>query len=133
MVCIYCGSPTRVSNSRAQKRLQQVWRRRTCERCHAVFTTHEQADLANGLRITFPDGSLRPFERDQLYISVYEALGHRSDATTAASDLTTTITSLLLKTAQRARLNRTDVITVVHTTLRRFDVVAATYYHARHN
>jgi transcriptional regulator NrdR family protein len=132
MVCIYCGSATNVINSRLQKRVNQVWRRRQCERCHAVFTTHEVADLALGLRIEWTDGKLVPFMRDKVFIDLYDSLGHRSDALSAAGALATTITAQLLKAAQSAKITRSDLISTTLIALQRFDSVAAVHYKARH-
>lgn len=133
MVCIYCGAKTRITNSRPQKRLLQTWRRHTCTRCQAVFTTHERADLSGSVRITYPDGSMRPYQRTQLLISLHESLGHRTDSLEAAEELEATITGQLLKQALGAKLARQDVIQAAHTALRRFDQAGAVYYHARHH
>lgn len=132
MVCIYCGSKTRVSNSRAQKRLRTTWRRRACESCGAVFTTIETPDLNASLRVRLADGSLRPFERDVLLVSIVQSLGHRKDAVTAASALTNTIVVNVLKTAQGAVLDRSNIIRETFVALQHFDAVAATYYAAYH-
>lgn len=133
MVCIYCGAKTRITNSRPQKRLLQTWRRHTCTRCHAVFTTHEQADLSGSLRVRFPDGSLKPYERMILLLSIYEALGHRSDALEAAKALEATITARLLKMALGAKLTRLDIVVAAHDSLRHFDHAGAVSYHAHHH
>ncbi len=85
------------------------------------------------MRVTYPDGSLRPYERNLLLISLYEALGHRTDALAAAESLEANVTGQLLKQAQGAKLTRQDVIQLTHTVLRRFDQAAAVYYHARHH
>lgn len=132
MVCIYCSSKTHVTNSRAQKRLGGTWRRRACENCNAIFTTIETADLTASLRVRHADGSLWPFERDMLLVSIVQSLGHRSDAVTAAGALTSTITANLLKAADGALIDRTSIVDEVVLALRRFDPVAATYYAAYH-
>ena len=132
MVCIYCGNNTQVINSRAQKRLGTVWRRRKCTSCDAIFTTTEQPDLAAGLRIRLQDGSLARFERDRLFVSVVEALGHREDAVSAAGALTNTIISKLVPQNKDAVLNRAIIIDESLAALKRFDIVAATYYAAYH-
>lgn len=132
MVCIYCGNDTQVINSRVQKRLGTVWRRRKCTDCDAIFTTTEQADLAAGLRIRLLDGSLARFERDRLFVSIFKALGHRKDAVSAAGALTNTIVSKLVPKNRDAVLDQAAVIEETVTTLKRFDTVAATYYAAYH-
>ncbi len=132
MVCIYCGGKTHVTNSRAQKRLGGTWRRRACESCKAVFTTLEAPDLTASLRVRLADGTLEPFERDKLLVSLVQSLGHRSDAVSAASALTDTITAQVLKTAQGAVLSRSSLIETALLCLNRFDAVSATYYAAYH-
>jgi len=132
MVCIYCSGSTRVTNSRPQKRLGQTWRRRECERCGAIFSTIEVADLASSLRVQFIDGTLLPFERDKLFMSIVAALGHRSDAVTVSSALTATITAKLLKTAQGACVTREAICTAAAVTLDSFDTAGAVQYRAYH-
>lgn len=121
-----------VTNSRPQKRLRQTWRRRECEVCGAVFTTVESADLSSSLRVRFPDGSLQPFRRDTLFLSIVAALGHRSDAVAASSALTATITAKLLKTAEGASVTRQAICETAVSTLELFDAAGAVQYHAYH-
>ena len=66
MVCIYCGGETKVTNSRLQKRNNQVWRRRQCLECKGVFTTHEAVDLSSALLID-KSGAPEPFISDLLF------------------------------------------------------------------
>ena len=133
MVCIYCEAPTRVINSRAQKRLRQTWRRRECQRCHALFTTHEGADYSMALRLEDEGQHLHEFNRDELFVSVHTALSHRIDSVTAANALTATIITKLLKSAQNAKITRSDVITIASETLQAFDYAASVAYSARHH
>lgn len=133
MVCIYCGSKTRVTNSRAQKKTGQTWRRHTCSACKAIFTTIEAPDLSGSLRFVARDAALQPFERDVLFVSIAQALGHRRDAVAAASALTATIIATLLKTAQGGLIARREVVSTTTTTLTRFDKASAVHYSAYHN
>ncbi len=132
MVCIYCSSKTSVINSRPQKRLGTTWRRRQCQNCGAVFTSLETPDLTASVRVRRADGSLVPFERDVLFMSIAQALGHRSDAVMAAGALTATIIAAALGTTSNGLMERTGLITVATDTLTRFDRVAATHYVAYH-
>lgn len=132
MVCIYCASPTQVRNSRSQKRLGRVWRRRCCTSCRAVFTTIETVDLESSW-VYHCSGTLEPFARDKLFVSLLQALGHRSDALDAASALTATVTALLRKTATHGRVERNDVVKTAHSCLERFDKAAAVHYAAYHH
>lgn len=134
MVCVYCGHETAVLNSRLQKQSGNVWRRRSCTACGALFTTHEAPDLAACLVVQYDPKAKkqRPFERDRLFLSVVKALGHRRDAVEAASALTDTITASLLKMRLGALVPVSSIIEVSHTTLQRYDIAAAVQYAAYH-
>ena len=138
MVCIYCGGETQVANSRHQRRLNQVWRRRECQNCHAVFTTEESADYSASIVVRHPatpvnpKATQAPFSRDKLFTSVLRAVGHRQSPLEDASALTATITAKLLKAAPGASVSPTDIITITLETLKRFDTAAAVQYQAYH-
>lgn len=133
MVCIYCGSPTKVTNSRLQKQANQVWRRRQCLRCKEVFTTHEGAELGGSLAVSGHNSNeLIPFSRDKLFVSIYESLRHRPSAISDASALTATIIARLVLVARDGHLKRHDITTITTEVLGRFDTTAATVYAAYH-
>jgi transcriptional repressor NrdR len=73
MVCIYCGGETKVTNSRLQRRNNQVWRRRECLACQSVFTTHESVELESALSVS-QNGRLTPFLPDLLLKELMMAL-----------------------------------------------------------
>jgi transcriptional repressor NrdR len=131
MVCVYCGSTTRTVNSRHQKRLNQVWRRRRCTECGAIFTTLEAVDtnLALGLR---SGTHFEPFSRDKLLLSVHDSLKHRKTALEDALALTGTIMSRLYPHVQDASLSREILIKTALDVLTHFDKAAATHYQAFH-
>jgi len=131
MVCIYCGSATKVTNSRPQRRLHQVWRRRTCTKCGAIFTTLEAADFTSSLVVRDKD-TLKPFRRDQLFVSILQAVGHRKDPLSDASAITATITARLLQSTEGASIKSTDIIKNSLEVLQRFDKAAAVQYAAYH-
>lgn len=131
MVCIYCGSPTKVTNSRLQKKVNQTWRRRLCTSCKAVFTTLEAVDTNQALRVRRKK-RFEPFSRDTLLLSVYDSLKHRKTATGDATALTGTILGRLYPLISQATLERDDIVTIAVETLQRFDPVAATHYRAFH-
>lgn len=132
MVCTYCGSPTQVTNSRLQKRANQIWRRRQCLNCGSNFTTHEIIDLGSTIAVHYSERKMRPFSRDLLFASIYESCKHRVEAIADASALTQTIVGLLLAHAPNGKLERDVIVTVTTTALERFDKVAATMYAAYH-
>src|SRR4030095_13921284 len=131
MDCVYCGKNTRVINSRHQKKSNQVWRRRRCTACQAVFTTLEAVDTNQALRI-HKDGRHEPFSRDTLLISVYNSLRHRKTALQDATGLTGTIVAKLYPFIQNATIDRDRVAEVTTEVLKRFDKAAATHYKAFH-
>lgn len=134
MVCIYCGSKTSVTNSRAQKRLNRTWRRRQCTVCRAVFTSIEQAALAEGLVVT-PKASekqLQPFERDILFLSIYSSCQHRESAVRDATALTDTVLGRLADYSDGAIIDRGQLKAAVLAVLERFDNAAAVHYAAFH-
>src|SRR3954470_4361969 len=96
MVCIYCGNDTQVINSRLQKRNNQIWRRRKCTVCQAVFTSLEGADLTSGLRVE-QNGALRPFLTDYLFTEVLFAIQDQKNLYIDAREVTNTVIQQLLK------------------------------------
>lgn len=132
MVCIYCGGKTQVTNSRPQKRLNRTWRRRECSNCHALFTTEEAVELSSSLVVRPSSGSLQPFSRDKLFVSLLRALGHRETALEDAGALTATTIAKLLHGETQAVIDPADIVTVAHAALSRFDTAAAVQYRAYH-
>lgn len=132
MVCIYCGSQTNVINSRHKRRTNEVWRRRTCNNCSAVFTTMESPTLEQSVSVKDKTGRLQPFERDKLYLSIVSACGHRKHASKDASGLTSTIISQLLPSIKQATIDKGQIIEVAAKTLSRFDRSASVQYLAYH-
>jgi transcriptional repressor NrdR len=133
MVCVYCSGPTKVNNSRLKSRANAIWRRRECLECASIFTTLEHADSATLLMVRSIDGSLEPFSRDALFISVYECCKHRPRAIDDASGLTQTILTNILATQKDATVSRDQIVDTVISLLKRFDSVAATIYRAYHH
>lgn len=131
MVCIYCGSETKVTNSRHQKRSNNVWRRRECLNCGNIFTSIETADFATSVMVQ-TGKALQPFSREKLFISVYEAVRHRKTATTDATALTSTILGRLLSQISAATLQRQHIVNSTSEVLKRFDKAAYVQYLAYH-
>jgi transcriptional repressor NrdR len=132
MVCIYCGAATRVTNSRPQKRLLQVWRRRLCSQCGAIFTTNEAVDLSTSLSVRAPGGRPRPFSRDKLFVSILRAVGHRTEPLSDANALTATIIAKLLHATQEAVIEPAQIVAMALDTLTKFDTAAGVQYQAYH-
>jgi transcriptional repressor NrdR len=132
MVCIYCGGTTQVTNSRLQKRVNQVWRRRLCIQCNNTFTTHEIVEFGGSIAVKHSPRKLEPFSRDKLFISIYESCKHRPAAISNANALTQTIIGLLREHITDGTLERDIIATVTAVVLERFDEAAGTVYRAYH-
>lgn len=132
MVCVYCSSATRVSNSRHNKRANVIWRRRECLKCGSVVTTYESLDLRESIRFSTPDGRLDAFNRNKLFISLYESCKHRPTAITDAEALTATIVQQAIETSESGVIQRNSLAAIAAKTLERFDKSAATIYRAYH-
>jgi transcriptional repressor NrdR len=132
MVCIYCGGDTQVTNSRLQKKSNQVWRRRKCQACQGLFTSIEAANLPSSLLFKRDEEHLGPFQRDILLISIYESCRHRKQAVEAATALTDTVLGKLRHKVKDASLKRQDVIKVTADVLKHYDKAAYTSYLAYH-
>lgn len=132
MVCIQCGGETAVSNSRHQKRLNQVWRRRLCKTCGAVFTTEESASYSGSWAVLSPSGALLPFSRDKLLLSLHRSLQHRKSAVTDASALADTVIKKLSSVIKDGRLESQQITHAVQVALNRFDKAASVHYAAFH-
>lgn len=131
MVCVYCGGDTRVVNSRMKKRENQVWRRRRCGSCHAVFSTEEAPRLAQAWRVR-STGHLEPFSRDKLFLSLYRSCEHRRTALGDAKGLTETVISRLAAYVRDGTVRNSDITGVTQVALNRFDKAASVHYAARH-
>lgn len=131
MVCIYCGSSTRVTNSRHQKRKNNVWRRRRCFECLSIFTTTELPDSSQALRVS-KNGTLEPFLRDKLLITVHDSLRHRKAALLSATALTDTIIARIYTATDSAIVERDVIVEIASAVLGAFDSAAVTHYRAFH-
>lgn len=132
MVCIHCGDDSRVTNSRWQRRANQVWRRRHCAACDTTFTTIESADYATSVAVQGRDGRLQAFSRDKLLLSLHNSLQHRPTAVSDASALTDTAIGRLRPQLAAGQLTSSSISHTVYLMLLRFDKVAAVHYQAFH-
>lgn len=132
MVCIYCHSKTRISNSRPSRKTMTVWRRHQCTQCRAIFTTRETPDLINSLRVKTASGNLTPFLRDKLFVSVFLSVSHRKTALSDATGLTDTILANILTLKHSGVITIAEIIELSSKTLKRFDLAAYVHYTAHH-
>jgi transcriptional regulator NrdR family protein len=132
MVCIYCNAETQVVNSRPQKRLNQVWRRRKCLHCHALFSTQEKVSYQDSWRVKTTAGALTPFLKNKLFLSLHKSCGHRKQSIEDATALTDTVISLLRTQTSQGLLETTDIAFTAYEVLNNFDKAAAVHYQAFH-
>ena len=131
MVCLYCESQTKVGNSRPQKNANQVWRRRKCSRCGAVFTTHEAIDLSSTLLVVV-GGSPKPFEVDILYTEMLLAMSHRKNAYLDAREATNTVIKHLLALPGKPLFSPSQISLIASDVLKKLDKQAHLRYLAEH-
>jgi transcriptional regulator NrdR family protein len=131
MVCVYCGAKTQVSNSRLQKRSNQVWRRRFCSRCEATFTTHEAVDLSSTLLVDSGD-SMKPFLPDMLFTEVLLALQDRKNNYLDAREVTNTVIKQLLKLPDKPIYKPQQISSAASAVLKRLDRRAWLRFVAEH-
>lgn len=132
MVCLYCHGETKVTNSRSQKRQNQVWRRRQCLSCKANFTTHEKLALEGALALKASNGQLTSFQSEKLLISLYESCRHRPNAASDASALLGTCLAKISLLASSGIIDRKQIIENVGEVLAHFDQAASIHYRAFH-
>lgn len=131
MVCLYCKHKTRIINSRSQIRLNQVWRRRKCENCNAIFSTHEIIDYDATWTVKSSD-KLIPFSKDKLYQSIFKCCQHRPHAIIETKELTNTVIGKLFKHSKHGLLTNQTIIEVTQVVLNRYDKTANMQYIAFH-
>lgn len=131
MICLYCGGDTKVTNSRLQKRNNQVWRRRQCLLCQSVFTTHEQIELQSALSVQ-KNGQTEPFMPGLLLNELMTALAHRKDVYMASEELLGAIVRKLLTLPQKPLFKTSDISKITTDILKRFDRRAYLRYLADH-
>lgn len=132
MVCVHCDGKTTVTNSRHQKRLNQVWRRRHCKNCGATFSSEEAVTYGGAWTVQDASGELWPFSRDKLLLSLHRSLQHRLDAVRDAGALTDTVIKKLSSATKDGRLERKAIKNTVQVALNRFDKAGSTHYAAFH-
>lgn len=120
----------KVTNSRSQKRSNQVWRRRCCQACRAVFTSHEAIDLSSALLVG--SSPPRPFISDMLFTEVLLALQDRKDCYLAAREVTSTVIRELLKLPAKPRIEAKQISQAAAKVLKRLDKRAYLRYLAEH-
>ena len=74
-----------------------------------------------------------PFDRDTLFLSIYDACRHRSSAVTDATALTDAIVAKLVRrNTGHGVINRNEIVETVIEALRHFDSAAQVHFAAYH-
>ena len=132
MVCIYCAEATKVTNSRPSPQSRSTWRRRECSKCRGTFTTKEQADYTRTLRVKKSSGDLEPFQRDKLFLSLYQSLTHRKSAIDDAGHLTNNVITKLLDIQNNGLIDSIEIKHKAMYVISHFDQTASFYYQAHY-
>lgn len=80
----------------------------------------------------YTERDIRPFNRDTLFISLYECCKHRPQAIEDAAGLTQTVTDHLAGLITEGAVDRFTIVTITTKILGRFDKTAAAVYTAFH-
>ena len=104
-----------------------------CDVCKNTFTTREQPVLPTSVLVQKPAKKRpEPFNRDHLFLSIYEACKHRPRVLTESAALTETVLATVLKTISQSVIERDTIAAVTHEALTNFDPTAAAIYAAYH-
>lgn len=120
-----------MTNSRLQRRNNQVWRRRQCLDCGAVFTTHEAVELESALSVV-KHSQNQPFLADLLLKELMNTMKHRNDVYTASREVLGTTIRKLLALPQKPLFTPQDISKTTAGVLKRFDKRAYLRYLADH-
>lgn len=132
MVCLNCGHETRVSNSRPQKRANNIWRRRVCPLCKHIYTSIEQFDLSLAWHVQSAHGIPQPFLRDRLFVSILEVCDGQPAPYETAAALTATSIHKLQRLAGQEPLDTAMIAHITATVLKRFQPLLAVRYASMH-
>lgn len=101
-------------------------------KCGATFTTAEAASYGASWAVQSPSGSLTPFSRDKLFLSLHRSLQHRKTAMGDSAALTDTVIRKIAGTVQEGVLEIDTILTATQVALNRFDKAASVHYQAFH-
>ena len=82
--------------------------------------------------IQLDETTLVPFQREKLFLSIYESCRHRPQAVEEALSLTQAVISNVLEAKRGQPLTRQLLVDIVQQVLQAFDSTTATVYQAVH-
>lgn len=131
MVCSICDGETEVTNSRLQKRNNQIWRRRRCLECKSIFTTHESVYLPAIFSVK-RGRLIEPFTPDRLLSEIMYVLRDKPKAYEDAKELNAVIIRNTLKKAADGLISPQEISLEASKVLKRFNKQAWLRYQAEH-
>lgn len=132
MICINSlNEPTKVTNSRASRKMPVVWRRRQGLASGITFTTYERPALAENKALILKDGSKGRFNLGKLLLSIAAAFSHdKHKAEYDSLSIAQTIEDKL--SMINGDITPELIAHTTYETLKNFDEIAAIQYGARH-
>jgi transcriptional repressor NrdR len=130
MVCPFCtNKDTSVYNSRQTVRLNNVWRRRRCDKCNKVFTTTESVDPGSVIKVA-GTRTLKPFSSTILLLSIFKVCDHMDDPEQSAQYVSQTVLQKLYKIAAKNHhlVGKEEITTAVLETLKPYNLAAYVKY-----
>ena len=127
MVCPFCSQTTRVTNSRPRQNSLSVWRRRFCQKCQQAFSTTETINTESLIALKDEYGILKSLNYEDIYISVFQALGGLKEASETAKHLTLSCLNKVFK-QQKPLLSEKELQTIIFETLTAFQKEAGQRY-----
>lgn len=98
-----------------------------------MFTSVEQVAYDMSFGFKDAESHIMPFQRDILFLSLYDACKHRQNAATEAGDLTDTVIRKLMNGyVHEGLVERAELIRLCTETLSAFDSAGQVYYAAYH-
>jgi len=128
MVCIYCKSKTGIVNSRFNKELFKTWRRHKCTKCHATFTTYEQIDTRQSVKVIKNSGELEAFDEHKLFISIFKAVENFKNNTIAAKLVLDSVLRHVYCATSLPTITSSEIGKISALALKRYDTAAAIKY-----
>lgn len=121
MNCPFCHKPvTSVTNSRPTRENFQIWRRRQCQSCKAIFTTHEVVDLSH-LVVIKKSGKPEMFDHMKFYKGVYLATVDKTVRQIKKVDLAVREVEMDILFLKKKRVKSTEIGDLVLRRLRKID------------
>lgn len=128
MVCLYCHSKTKIINSRFNKELFKTWRRHKCIKCGAMFTSYENIELGQAIKVSNNTGDLAFFDNNKLFTSIYSCLFHQNNPLQAAKIVNNAVLRHILTAKSLPIISTEQIIYFTALALKQYDASAAIKY-----